>query len=288
MTKPWAKLRGRKESAMAPNVSSNLDDPRERAKFINSNFSAKTEGSIFQDEIDGANKVDERKEATGGPIPVVRTRDNTAMALDPDPGNRIRWERKKVMQLVRRGGRLTRQERILATEREHTHKSEFLPTSVKKLVMLSRQIAGKTVDDAITQMQWSKKKMAREMRFYLEEARDLAIAQRGMGLGKVNGELFEKPRKIQTVDGKWIEISDPTQMYVAQSWVGRGPIRGKELDYKGRGRSGIIEHPSTSTLCPVYLPRQIRPWYHACPMTTRSGRSSKLFRHCLLLTVFLT
>lgn len=132
------------------------------------------------------------------------------------------------------------------TERQHLHQSSFLPTSVKKLVMLSRQIAGKTVDDAISQMKWSKKKMAAEVRYYLEEARDLAIAQRGMGLGQVNGETFAQPRKIRTKDGKWIEITDPSRMYIAQSWVGRGPWRGKEIDYKGRGRMGVIQHPSTS------------------------------------------
>lgn len=132
------------------------------------------------------------------------------------------------------------------TERELLHKSEFLPTSVKKLVMLARQIAGKPIDEAITQMEWSKKKMAAEMKYYLEEARDLAVAQRGMGLGRAKGELLDKPRKIRTKDGKWLEIDDPTRMYIAQSWVGRGAWLGKELDYKGRGRHGIIKHPSTS------------------------------------------
>ena len=148
--------------------------------------------------------------------------------------------------MVRRNGQLSKEDRLKMTERELVHKSEFMPTSVKKLVMLSRQIAGKSLDDAITQMQWSKKKMAAEIRYYLEEARDLAIAQRGMGLGQAKGQLLDKPRKIQTKDGKWLEIADPTRMYIAQSWVGRGPWLGKSLDYKGRGRQGIIQHPSTS------------------------------------------
>ena len=120
-----------------------------------------------------------------------------------------------------------------------------MATSVKKLMMLSRQISGKSVDDAITQMTWSKKKMSAEIRYYLEEARDLAIAQRGMGLGKVNGELYDNPQKIQTTEGKWVEVVDPSRMYIAQSWVGRGKWRGKSIDPKGRGRMGLIQHPAT-------------------------------------------
>ena len=226
-----------------------------RQQFLERKFSDKTQGSIFQDEIEDAKPavpLDPSKSQAGSSA-VVRTPANTAMKLDPDPLARVRWQRKKVIQLVRRGGRLTRDERIASTERQLLHKSEFLPTSVKKLVMLSRQIAGKTLDDAIVQMQWSKKKMAREMRYYLEEARDLAIAQRGMGLGKLNGELLESPRKIKTVDGRWIEVSDPSQIYVAQSWVGRGPWRGREIDYKGRGRMGIIKHPATSTYRAIHM-----------------------------------
>jgi ribosomal protein L22 len=152
--------------------------------------------------------------------------------------------------MVRRGGHLTREERIAMTERTLTHKSDWIPTSTKKLVMLARQILGKNVEDAISQMQWSKKKMAREVKYHLEEARDLAIAQRGMGLGAVTGEAAgkknEKPLKIKTKDGKWLEVKDPTRMYIAESWVGKGQWLGKEIDYKGRGRMGVIKHPKAS------------------------------------------
>jgi Ribosomal protein L22p/L17e len=85
----------------------------------------------------------------------------THLATDPDPASRVRWHRRKVIQLVRRRGVLTPQERIKMTERELLHKSDWMMTSTKKLTMLARQISGKTLDDAITQMQWSKKKMAR-------------------------------------------------------------------------------------------------------------------------------
>ncbi|KAH7148955.1 ribosomal protein L22/L17 [Dactylonectria macrodidyma] len=227
-------------------VTGQLDDPKSREKFLERSMYSGVEDNIFQDEIETAPRGQSTEATPGAPEMEQKTKENMAMIVDPDPRSRIRWQRKKVIQMVRRNGRLTKEERVIMSERELLHKSEFMPTSVKKLVMLARQIAGRPVDDAITQMSWSKKKFAAEVRYYLEEARDLAIAQRGMGLGVANGETFTKPRKIQTKEGKWIEISDPTRMYIAQSWVGRGAWRGKKIDYKGRGRMGIIRHPSTS------------------------------------------
>lgn len=224
-----------------------LDDPKHRQTFLGRSLQPHLEDNIFQDEIDTSHpRRGEADESSPEEVAVPKTRENMAMVVDPNPRNRVRWQRRKVIQMVRNNGRLTKEDRLKVTERELLHKSHFLPTSLKKLVMLSRQIAGKPVDEAITQMRWSKKKMSAEMRYYLEEARDLAIAQRGMGLGKVNGESLPKPRKIKTKDGKWVAITDPTRIYVAQSWVGRGPWLGRELDYKGRGRNGTIHHPSTS------------------------------------------
>jgi ribosomal protein L22 len=243
--KGWGKSGSKNASeARQDGASSELDDPKKRQQFLERNMHGKVEDNIFQDEIEAP--VTQQRTQTSQVGAEQKTRENMAMVVDPDPLSRIRWQRRKVIQMVRKNGQLTKEERIKMTERQHLHQSSFLPTSVKKLVMLSRQIAGKTVDDAISQMTWSKKKMAAEVKYYLEEARDLAIAQRGMGLGQVNGETFAQPRKIQTKDGKWIEITDPSRMYIAQSWVGRGPWRGKEVDYKGRGRMGLIQHPSTS------------------------------------------
>ncbi|KAM5352171.1 hypothetical protein ACJ41O_004894 [Fusarium nematophilum] len=245
--KGWGKSRN-KEGAASPSqdpITSQLDDPKNREQFLERSMHSGVEDNIFQDEIEAPPRGQPDVPPGAGEIE-HKTKDNMAMVVDPDPRSRVRWQRKKIIQLVRRNGRLTKEERIKMTERQLLHKSEFIPTSVKKLVMLARQIAGKSVDDAILQMKWSKKKMSAEVRYYLEEARDLAIAQRGMGLGEVNGETLTTPRKIQTVDGKWLEITDPTRMYIAQSWVGRGPWRGKRIDYKGRGRTGVIRHPSTS------------------------------------------
>ncbi|KAG4221793.1 hypothetical protein PC116_g29731, partial [Phytophthora cactorum] len=149
----------------------------------------------------------------------TKVKEHMERAENPDPRWRVRYLKKKVMQMVRDGDKpLTREQRIRLTEKEHTSASEALPTSTKKLMFLSRQIAGKTVDDAITQMRFSKKKMAREVRYQLEEARDNAIAAHGMGLGAVQGKTLEKPRKIQTKDGHWMEVADPTTLYVDQSW----------------------------------------------------------------------
>ncbi|KAI5462729.1 ribosomal protein L22/L17 [Mariannaea sp. PMI_226] len=243
--KGWGRSREAPSSAGDPE-SAQLDDPKSREQFLARSMQSGVENNIFQDEIETPQRGSAADEASGATEAEQKTKETMAMVVDPDPRSRIRWQRKKIIQMVRRDGRLTKEETIKMTERELVHKSEFMPTSTKKLVMLARQIHGKTVDDAITQMQWSKKKFAAEVKYYLEEARDLAIAQRGMGLGQVNGEVLDKPRKIQTKEGKWIEVVDPTRMYIAQSWVGRGPWRGKSIDYKGRGRMGIIHHPSTS------------------------------------------
>ncbi|KAF7553369.1 hypothetical protein G7046_g7114 [Stylonectria norvegica] len=247
MFKSWGSAGNNKAAdPSADPVTSQLDDPKNREQFLEKSMYSGVEDNIFQDEIETPAKAQSTEAVPGGGEVEHKTKENMAMVVDPDPRSRIRWQRKMVIQMVRRNGKLTKEERIKMAERELLHKSEFMPTSTKKLVMLARQIAGKPVDDAILQMKWSKKKFAAEVRYYLEEARDLAIAQRGMGLGHVNGETLAKPTKVKTKDGKWVEIEDPTRMYVAQSWVGRGAWRGKKIDYKGRGRMGIIKHPSTS------------------------------------------
>jgi len=187
-------------------------------------------------------------------------------ALVPDPLNNARWHRKMVIRAVRRGtdpfSKETRAELIARTEREHLSKSPFLATSVKKLVHLARQIQGKNLTEAIHQMRFSKKKAAREVLVQLQLARDTAIVQNGMGLGggssiqsataKEGDELVPSGKKggvkIQTKDGKFIEITDPTQMYVAEAWVNRGPWRGIAIDYRARGNSSRLMKPSTSEL----------------------------------------
>ncbi|KAH0427395.1 hypothetical protein CcaCcLH18_09676 [Colletotrichum camelliae] len=216
----------------------NLNDPKVREQFAKKQ-QATLSNSIFEEEVQDT--VAESGQTGPAVQSSVKTAETMSYRVDPDPRARLRWERKKVIQMVRRNGRVSRSERIAQTEKEFQHKSPFLETSVKKLVHLARQVQGKSVDEAILQMRYSKKKMAREVKYQLEEARDLAVVSRGMGLGKPHD-----PIKIETKDGKALSVDNSSKLYVAESWVGRGPWRSKSMDYKGRGRFGIIQSPSTS------------------------------------------
>lgn len=203
-------------------------------------------------------------------------KDHMIRAVDPDPRSRVRWERKMVIRKLHRGtdpwSVEPKAERIARTERKHVFKTGLLPTSVKKLVHLSRQIRGKTVSEALVQMQFSKKKMAREVKNELLRAEAQAIVTRGMGLGKAAAKKKDaaaaaaaetpEPVKIQTKDGKHMEIRDPTRMYIAETFVNKGPIRGVELDYRARGRVFKMSKPTTSEFAQSFLPS---PFPHSSP-----------------------
>ena len=203
----------------------------------------------------------------GGPS---RDPKNMLPVLDPDPNSRERWERKKIIQQITKGGRLSRQQVIKRTEREHLVKSHMMKTSVKKLGMLARQIQGKRIEDAITQMRFSRKKIAQEVLKQLEFARDEAVVMRGMGLSGTktlttsddaqadnatstsssssssSSELSSgKPISIQLKNGKRHAIPDKRAIYIDQAWVGRGPY-GKLPDYRARGRIYVMRTPWTS------------------------------------------
>ena len=137
--------------------------------------------------------------------------------------------------------------RLQRTERSHLSKSSWLETSIKKLGPLARQIAGKPVEEAIVQMRYSKKRVAKEVKKHLEYARDEAIVARGMGLGKVEAkEEVRKPVSFVDRDGKRRTVTDPTGIYVDQAWVGRGTY-GMGFDYRARGRINFLKPPHTST-----------------------------------------
>ncbi|KAI7778708.1 hypothetical protein LA080_001855 [Diaporthe eres] len=181
-------------------------------------------------------------------------RDHMRHAIDPDPQGRMRWERRQVARQVARRldarGRETRDERIRRTEREATSRSDWLATSTKKLVHLAHQISGKTLEEARTQMKFSKKKFAREVLYELELARDKAVVERGMGLGKLTGEFVPGTTEKRTVKdfrhGKFVEVDDPSRIYVSEAWVNRGPWRGKKPNYRARGRVDLIQMPQAS------------------------------------------
>lgn len=186
--------------------------------------------------------------------------DHVRNAVDPDPRSRRRWERKMVIRHVTRcldaRGRETRDERIKRTEREVLSKSTWLATSTKKLMYLARQISGKTLEEAKTQMKFSRKKFAQEVLFELDLARDKGVVERGMGLGKVTGEYTPGKSEKKTIrddrHGKWVDIVDPTRLYVHEAWVNRGPWRGKRPSFRARGRTDLIQMPQASRLDPGF------------------------------------
>ncbi|KAL9053221.1 MAG: hypothetical protein Q9162_004888 [Coniocarpon cinnabarinum] len=198
------------------------------------------DNSIFKLSLmDNKIKVSAKGAAMGQPIPPGRV-----TKLDPMPHRRRRWERKMTIREIQRRGRLTRAEVIKRTERSYVSRSDLLKTSMKKLSPLANQIAGKTVDDAITQMRFSKKKPAIAVREHLELARDQAIVSRGMGLGQTDN-TEGSPVTFRTKDGILRRISDRTSMYIAQAWVNKGPY-GQDINPRARGRIDRLRLPQTS------------------------------------------
>lgn len=152
----------------------------------------------------------------------LENRSPTALpfALDPEPAKRMAMQRRVVMGQVRHGGRITPKQALKRTERELMMKSPTMKGSTKKLGFLARQIAGKSVDEALLQLRFSKKRAAEEIKDFLEEARDTAVAEKGMGLGKAEGRQGQEIT-IRLKDGRRRRIQDRTQIYVQQAWVGK-------------------------------------------------------------------
>lgn len=181
-------------------------------------------------------------------------KDHIRSAIDPDPRSRLRWERKMVIRHVKRAldvkGGETKEERIKRTERELLSKSPWIATSYKKLMYLARQISGKTLGEARLQMKLSRKKHSAEVLYQLDLARDAAMVERGMGLGKHSGEYepgkVEKKRIRDHRHGRWVDIGDPTRMYIDEAWVNRGPWRGFRPNFRARGRTDVIKMPQAS------------------------------------------
>lgn len=164
--------------------------------------------SIFGDE-DHATELAEAAQAT--------QKSNYAMSLavrDPTRDSWM-WPRRHQWKLHKRRGRLTKEQLILQTEKSHTLKSHFLKTSVKKLAPLARQIAGKKLEWAMVQMEFSPKGPAKEILEHLKEARNEAIVRKGM---------------------------DPKEMYIEQAWVGRGTY-GIQPKKRARGRIDFQRPP---------------------------------------------
>ena len=198
--------------------------------------------------------------------PMARNPSVMAAALDPNPRSRRHWERKMIIREIRNRGELTKAQKIARTERESLNKSHFFKTSIKKLVPLARQIAGKPIEDAIIQMRFSKKRVAKDVKKHLEYARDKAVVERGMGLGTVKPETDQAYEIDEQTDGKnkhqqnkleqqgiVVEdkkgkrrfVSDTSNIYVDEAWVGRGRY-GVDYDHRARGRVNRLRPPETS------------------------------------------
>jgi len=115
---------------------------------------------------------------------------------------------------------------------------------MKKLNPLARQIAGKPIEEAIVQMQYSKKKAAIGIHNHLIEARNRAVVERGMGLGHATGTMGEK-RSFRLKDGTLHHVYDQTGIYIEQAWVNKGAY-GQDSSPRARGRIDRLRLPQTS------------------------------------------
>ena len=220
------------------NRETDIDDAEEGVHQVGTGFLAPN--SIFLDPV-----ADRPLDSTAKGVSLGHvTSPSRAQRLDPMPHRRRRWERKMAIREVKRRGRLTKTELIRRTERSYRAKSEYIKTSMKKLSPLANQIAGKSIEDAITQMQFSKKKNAIPVRNHLEQARDEAVVQRGMGLGQAEGQTG--PRVIiKTKNGEKLKISDRTSLYIDQAWVNKGQY-GQDKNKRARGRIDRLQLPTTA------------------------------------------
>ncbi|RMZ81304.1 hypothetical protein DV737_g2598, partial [Chaetothyriales sp. CBS 132003] len=184
-----------------------------------------------------------------------RNYDNMSRVLNPRPNARARWQRNMLIRHVRRGGRLTKEMVIARTERRHLVKSHWFKTSMKKLAPLCRQIAGKSIDEAILQMRFSKKAAAQDVLQHLIQARNEAIAVKGMGLGSSHtlpppGPVVLDPSITPAGQNQRANktskdgCKQETDIYIAEAWINRGPY-GKRPDYRARGRVYIMRPPHT-------------------------------------------
>jgi large subunit ribosomal protein L22 len=96
--------------------------------------------------------------------------------------------------------------------------------------MLSKQIAGLPIDEAIIQMQFSHKMAGKWIQTELIKARDTAVRAQGARRDKL--VVCECPVQVQE--------SELSAHLTAQSWVNKAVYGPKRVDIKGRGRHGIM------------------------------------------------
>jgi len=196
-----------------------------------------------------------------------------SQVLDPDPRARRALERKLVIKRIAKHGRVTKAVKLMRTERSMTFKSDMFATSVKKLTHVINQIRGKTVEEALVQLRFSKKLIALDVLKSLQMARDQAIVARGMGLGtgvspaKAARALKSLPEDsdsaiepyiadgskmrrrngekvvVELKDGREKVVTDPTEVYIDQAWVNKG-AQTHSAEFRARGRVNMLTHRS--------------------------------------------
>ena len=257
----------------------------DRARTMSQKLGTLAPNSLFADEVEQSRKATRATTDDSGekfpqefdyPEDVKspfssRNPANMAVVLNPRPNARARWQRRMVIRDIRRRGRLTKAMQIARTERSHLSRSHFFKTSMKKLAPLARQIAGKSIDEAITQMRFSNKKAAIDVRQHLIAARNEAIVARGMGIpprNSTSSELaataskatedpsitpplptqradkgFKRAYEVNNGSEKKV-IQNQTDIYIAEAWTNRGPY-GQEADYRAKGRINMMRPPYT-------------------------------------------
>ncbi|KAF3932047.1 hypothetical protein ABW20_dc0104711 [Dactylellina cionopaga] len=175
--------------------------------------------SIFgKDEMTGGDKAAGEEQRVASHI-LQRT--STRSAVLKEGGiypNEASFMRKYRIRMIKRRGRLSRTEQIMREEKEHLCKSHNFKTSLKKLGPLARQIAGKPLQHAMTQMRFSPKQASKEILKHLEQAKNEAVLTKNF---------------------------DPAQTYISQAWVGRGTPEREPLK-RARGRIDVMVRPYTS------------------------------------------
>jgi ribosomal protein L22 len=281
-----------KQAKNAPSAEQQAEFARQAAKAPEPGNLDK--GSIFEDDRRTQKQIsEEKKNQTHEPHGGVANPAVLAAVLDPMPSKRRKFLHKKVVQSVRNRGRISKELILKRTEREHLTRSHNMKTSVKKLGMIARQIAGKKIDDAIVQMRFSKKGVAQEVLKQLEFARDEAIVMRGMGLGldasnetSEQGKSVEevskvsvKPVDIQLKSGSRYTIADPSAIYIDQAWVGRGPY-GNLPDFRARGRVFIMRTPWTSLSVVLKEEKtRLREWREREEKRKRARTGTRVWQH---------
>ncbi|KAF9462640.1 mitochondrial 50S ribosomal protein L22 [Collybia nuda] len=100
----------------------------------------------------------------------------------------------------------------------HKYSTANFKISHRKLNMLGRQIAGKPIDYAILQMQFSEKRASSRIMNMLATAKDHAV--------------------------RYKRLNEP-KLVVAEAWVSKGPKGARKLEPRGRGHFGIRTHPNS-------------------------------------------